>query len=168
MEYEIRPVCEADAEGVNILRRTPGAFENTLGLPSERVSQEQDFIECLGPNDHQLVATTPEGKIIGCAGISIFGNPRLRHSASLGIMVLPECQGQGVGRALMTALMDLADNWLMLVRVELGVYPDNLRALRLYESFGFEREGVKRKAVIRNGAYIDEIVMGRVREPAHE
>lgn len=168
MEYEIRPTCDADAEGINILRRAPGAFENTLGLPSERVEHERDFLDCLSTNDHQFVAVTPEGKIIGCAGISIFGNPRLRHSASLGIMVLPEYQGQGVGKALMSTLMDLADNWLMLVRVELGVYPDNLRALRLYESFGFEREGVKRKAVIRNGAYIDEIVMGRVREPAHE
>lgn len=170
MEFTIRPLSAADAEGVNLLRRTPGCFENTLGIPSERIEDDLEFIQCLGSNDHQLVAVTadPHGceMLIGMAGLSIFGNPRLRHSASLGIMVLPEYQGMGVGTALMAALMDLADNWLMLVRVELGVYPDNERAIRLYETFGFEREGVKRKAAIRSGQYVDEIVMGRLRQDA--
>lgn len=168
MNFTIRPICVEDAEGINRLRRAPGAFENTLGLPSERVEYNREFLECLGSNDHQFVAVIPDGaggeELIGTAGISVFGNPRMRHSASLGIMVLPQYQGQGVGRALMEALLDLADRWLLLVRVELGVYPDNTRAIRLYESLGFQREGVKRKAAIRNGEYVDEVMMARLRE----
>lgn len=71
-------------------------------------------------------------------------------------------QNKGVGSALMKALLDIADNWLMLVRVELTVFADNERAIRLYEKFGFEKEGVKRLAGIRNGRYVDELLMARI------
>jgi RimJ/RimL family protein N-acetyltransferase len=43
---------------------------------------------------------------------------------------------------------------LSLVRVELSGYPDNEGAVRLYESFGFAREGVKRKCTRRRGAWL--------------
>ncbi len=50
-------------------------------------------------------------------------------------------QGRGVGRALMEAAVDLADNWLSLTRLELTVFADNAPAIRLYERVGFEVEG---------------------------
>lgn len=62
----------------------------------------------------------------------------------------------------MKTLLDIADNWLMLVRAELTVFEDNERAIRLYEKFGFEKEGVKRMSVIKNGKYINEILMARI------
>jgi putative acetyltransferase len=61
----------------------------------------------------------------------------------------------------MTAILDLADNWLMLKRVELSVFVDNEPALALYRSFGFVVEGTKKFAAIRNGAYMDEYLMAR-------
>lgn len=73
------------------------------------------------------------------AGLTVFANPRLRHSADIGIMVHKDYQNMGVGSALMERLLDLADNWLMLVRVELTVFADNERAIHLYEKFGFEK-----------------------------
>ncbi len=50
-------------------------------------------------------------------------------------------QGLGVGRALLKTVIDLADNWLNLKRIELTVYVDNERAINLYKKFGFEIEG---------------------------
>jgi putative acetyltransferase len=44
----------------------------------------------------------------------------------------------------MQALCDYADRWLGLLRLELGVYTDNLRAQALYRRFGFVEEGVQR------------------------
>ena len=63
----------------------------------------------------------------------------------------------------MEQVLDLADNWLRLVRVELTVDFDNERAIHLYEKYGFEREGVQRKACVRDGEYIDLIMMSRIR-----
>ena len=50
---------------------------------------------------------------------------RQRHIASFGITVKEGFHGQGIGKALMNTLIDLADNWLNLHRIELTVYTDN-------------------------------------------
>lgn len=167
MDYFIRPVQLSDATGINALRRMPGVFENILGVPSERVSRSERFIAEMGPEHHQFVAiiTAADGSetVAGTAGLMINGSPRLRHSASVGIMVHKDYQGQGIGQALMEALLDMADNWLMLVRVELTVFTDNERAIRLYEKLGFCLEGRKVKASIRSGRYEDELIMARIR-----
>jgi L-phenylalanine/L-methionine N-acetyltransferase len=57
--------------------------------------------------------------------------PRTRHMASLGMFVHDAYQERGSGTRLTEALIDAADRWLGLVRVELEVYPDNERAVRL-------------------------------------
>lgn len=96
-------------------------------------------------------------------GLHVNSNARLRHSAMLGIMVHADYQGEGIGKALLEKVLDLADNWLMLVRVELTVFVENERAVKLYKSLGFEMEGTKKYAAIRNGKYADEYLMARYR-----
>ncbi|HBR02126.1 MAG TPA: GNAT family N-acetyltransferase [Ruminiclostridium sp.] len=167
MDFTIRPVKAGDGAGINELRRMPGVFENILGIPSERIKRNEDFIQSLDENNHQLVATakTPSGEelIIGCAGLTVYTNPRMRHSGGIGIMVHRDYQNKGVGTALMKALLDIADHWLMLVRVELTVFEDNIRAIHLYEKLGFEKEGLKKMAAIRNGRYANEFLMARIK-----
>jgi len=70
---------------------------------------------------------------------------------------------KGVGTTLMKALIDLADNWLNLARLELNVYTDNEPALRLYKKLGFEIEGTQKKYAFRDGSYVDAYAMARVR-----
>jgi putative acetyltransferase len=72
-------------------------------------------------------------------------------------------QGQSIGKMLMFTVIDLADNWLNLLRLQLEVYTDNERAVNLYKRFDFEIEGRKRGDGFRAGAYIDSFVMGRLR-----
>ncbi len=168
MEYIIRSIRLQDAEGIAALRRMPGVMENTLGLPSCRVADSRAFIEGLGPNDHNFVAAAEDETVIGAAGLCVCSNPRMRHVGSVGIFVHTDWQGRGVGTALMETLLDLADNWLMLLRVELEVYADNERAIALYEKMGFQREGLRRMATVRRGRYIDEYSMARLRPGAWE
>ena len=40
---------------------------------------------------------------------------------------------------------------------------DNERAIRLYEKLGFEQEGLLRMTTVRNGRYVDEYKMARIR-----
>ncbi|MBI9012516.1 MAG: GNAT family N-acetyltransferase [Clostridiales bacterium] len=165
MDYEIRPVRAGDGKGINLLRRMPGVFENILGIPSERIRRNESFIENMDPNAHVFVAVTlvdGEEIIAGMAGLHVSANHRLRHSGGVGIMIHKDYQGKGLGRALMNTLLDIADNWLMLVRVELTVFTDNEKAIGLYKKLGFEEEGLKRKAAIRNGKYEDEYLMARI------
>ncbi|MCL1975787.1 MAG: GNAT family N-acetyltransferase [Firmicutes bacterium] len=167
MKITIRPARVEDAQSINDLRRMPGVFENILGMPSENLKRNEEFLQNMDADSHQFVAiiTDEAGKerIIGMAGLSVRPNPRLRHSADLGIMVHKDYQGCGVGNKLMETLIDLADNWLMLIRIELGVYTDNEHAINMYKKFGFEAEGVNRKAAVRNGQYVDTLMMARLK-----
>ena len=165
MNYTIRPMELGDAPGFNALRRMPGVFENTLGLPSERVQHSIDGFQRFGPDDHIFVAVLEDGTVIGCAGLTVCSNPRMRHVGTVGLYVHTDYQNQGVGTALMKVLLELADNWLMLVRVELEVFADNERAIHLYEKFGFEKEALLRMSVVRDGQYWDNYKMARLRTP---
>ena len=165
LNYTIRPMAAKDMEGFNALRRMPGVMENTLGLPSERVERNVEGFQRMGPDDHVFAAVLEDGTLIGTAGLNVHPNPRMRHGATLGILVHTGYQDQGVGTALMKTVLDLADNWLMLVRVELEVFADNARAIHLYEKFGFEKEGLMRMSVVRDGQYQDNYKMARLRVP---
>ena len=87
----------------------------------------------------------------------------MAHVGTVGLSVRTDYQDKGVGTALLRTLLELADNWLMLVRVELLVYADNQRAIHLYEKLGFEAEGRLRSNSIRDGRYEDDLIMARLR-----
>jgi putative acetyltransferase len=89
--------------------------------------------------------------------------PRRRHAASLGMAVRDDFQGQGVGSALMQAMLNLADNWLNVVRLELVTWTDNEAALALYKKAGFVIEGTHRRYAFRDGQYVDAYALGRIR-----
>lgn len=72
-------------------------------------------------------------------------------------------QGQGVGSRLLAAVLDLADNWMNVQRVELSVYADNEAAIALYRKFGFDTEGLFREYAVRDGALVDALSMARLR-----
>jgi putative acetyltransferase len=63
----------------------------------------------------------------------------------------------------MTALLELADNWLNVIRLELTVFVDNERAIALYRKFGFEIEGTHRAYALRAGRYADTYAMARIK-----
>jgi putative acetyltransferase len=72
-------------------------------------------------------------------------------------------QNRGVGSALMRAMIDLADNWLGLRRLELEVWTDNTLAIHLYEKFGFAVEGTGRQYARRAGELVDCYFMARLK-----
>ena len=59
----------------------------------------------------------------------------------------------------MEALLDLADNWMHVIRVELTVFADNERAIAVYEKQGFAQEGVRRMQYRTGGTFRDEVLM---------
>ncbi|MCZ8074095.1 MAG: GNAT family N-acetyltransferase [Paucibacter sp.] len=161
----IRRSQVSDAAAMAQLMSHPEVFSGLLQLPypSEelwRARLQDNAVP--GKTDLSLVAEV-QGQVLGSAGLHPAGAAlRRRHAMSLGISVAAEAQGQGIGRALMAALMDYADNWGQVLRTELTVYADNARAIRLYESFGFQREGLMRAYALRNGVYVDTLAMARL------
>ncbi len=161
----IRPVRIEDAYFITELRTTEGIFENLPTIYSERIAFNHNFINNLSlESDHVLVAeviSNNRAHIIAMAGLHTNKNPRQRHSANVGVMVHPRCQGKGIGKMLMKKLIDLADNWIPIKRIELEVIEDNIPAINLYKKLGFEQEGVKKYYVYKNGMYKNAILMAR-------
>jgi len=156
----IRPIKIEDAADMNRMRTMDGVRENILSMASERLPDNEAFIRALSINDHLLVAEV-NGIVVGCAGLHVSPNPRTRHTGRLGIMVHVDYQKQGIGKTLMAAILDIADNWLKLKRVELCVFVENEAAIALYRNLGFVVEGTKKYAAVRNGLYADEYLMAR-------
>ena len=74
------------------------------------------------------------------------------HCGTLGVGLLPEFRGRGIGRQLMQRTIDAAFAF-GLTRTELTVRENNLNAIALYKSLGFEIEGLYRNAVRIEGRY---------------
>ena len=160
----MRPIHPDDAENQYAMISDPRVAKDLMQLPSMELAAVQEWIQVINPGKHRLVADL-NGRHIGSIGLQQNLRPRLQHSGSIGLMVHPDFWGQGVGSKMMTAILDLADNWLNLHRVELEVYTHNEVARHLYQKFGFAVEGTKRQAVFGEGDYFDTHVMARLRHP---
>lgn len=156
--FVIRAVRPDDIPAIVDLRRQPQVMRYTPAMPSDRPA---DYYARWGKDDHVLVAEL-DGRVVGYANLSVRDGKR-RHSAWLGIAVHDEFAGRGAGVALMKALLDLADQWIGLVRVDLEANADNERAIAMYRRFGFVEEGRQKKAYFTDGQYVDNVIMARVR-----
>ncbi len=105
----------------------------------------------------QFVAVD-DGRILGWCDVTPKPRPTLRHSGVLGIGVVTAHRGRGIGRALLRSALQAARE-KGLTRIELTVRVDNERAKRLYESFGFEVEGLCRRHMLVDGKYHDSHLM---------
>jgi RimJ/RimL family protein N-acetyltransferase len=159
----IRTADERDAaaliEYVAALRaeRLPTVFRFDA-VPS--LDEEIAFIRRFaGESGACFVATIGE-TIVANLGVSAHRHPQTAHSATLGMAVLRPYRGQGIG----TRLLDAAIEWGQhqgLVRLELEVFSNNSRAVRLYERRGFVVEGRRHGAVSVDGGFVDLLLMAR-------
>lgn len=86
-------------------------------------------------------------------------------SADLHIMIgKEECRGKGIGTFAVTSMINHAFLHLNLRRIQLEVLEYNSIAMSLYKKVGFVEEGRRRKAVYKDGKYVDMVVMGLLRD----
>ena len=153
----IRAVEPEDAPGVTTLMNLPGYRWGTMRLPYQSVSTTRQKMSTSGPNFVCLVATSKE-EIVGMASLTRFEGRR-SHVGAVGMGVHDAYVGNGLGTRLLTSLLEVADDWWALRRIELTVNADNARAISLYERMGFEREGVLRDYALRGGKFVDAVSM---------
>lgn len=139
----------------------PGLLQ--LPYPTEALWRKRIEEMPVGPTTAELfIVAERAGVVVGNAGVHPVPHVRRQHCAGISMAVARQAQGQGVGSALMAALIDWADNWAQLLRLELTVFTDNAAAIALYRKFGFELEGTHRAYGLRDGAYADVHAMARL------
>lgn len=109
------------------------------------------------------IETLPDKQTIGTCQLLHINT--LHRSAELQIRIgVSGMRGKGLGQQAVRQLLDYGFKDLNLHRIELRVFATNHRAIRAYEASGFCREGVARQAVYIDGAYVDVVHMGILRD----
>jgi L-phenylalanine/L-methionine N-acetyltransferase len=157
----IRAYENADAESATDVFLQPRCIWGTLRLPYASRDAIKTALASERPNHYRLVAVV-EGRVVGMLSLTRHEGRRA-HSGEIGLFVHDDFTRRGIGRKLTQACIDLAENWLGLSRLELGVYTDNAPAIALYESCGFEHEGIARGYALRDGVMVDMCKMARLK-----
>lgn len=161
MEITIRTMRSEDAVDIfEIVNQREFRFW-TLALPYESFDTVKKWLEPQSPRDLHLSAEL-EGRVVGASALRPFYGRRA-HAAEFWIGVHEDYSRKGIGSRLLGAMIDAADNWLNIKRIEMTVFTDNVSALALYNKFGFEIEGTHKAATFRDGAFVDAYCMARLR-----
>ena len=156
----IRPPRPEDARLVYDYYRRPAVARTTLSLPSNEFSLTESWLERHNEVQHRFLAVL-DNRPVGTIGLMVSTLPRRPRQGSLGLMVHPDYWGRGIGRRLLAHVLQLADDWLNLTHVDLGVFASNSRAVRLYEGMGFQEVGRRPMAAYGPDGWLTEIMMAR-------
>ena len=156
---QIRHISEGDFESfhacLDAVARERKYLGLTKALPLENTRKW--LTKAMERGEIRLIAL--DGfRVVGWCDISVSEREGFTHAGRLGMGVLKEYRGQGIGTQLLEETLSEAND-RGLERVELDVYPSNTSAMHLYEKFGFLVEGRKRRARKLDGNYNDLIVM---------
>jgi ribosomal protein S18 acetylase RimI-like enzyme len=156
LEPSIRIAVPADEEGLALLDRSTWSTLHAVSPPPEGPFFDERHL----PEDY-LVAEAA-GRVVGYVRI---GRPTPLASNThvlqiQGLAVAEEARGRGLGRALIRAAVTEARR-RGARRLSLRVLGHNAPARALYESEGFAVEGVQPEEFLLDGAYVDDVLMGR-------
>lgn len=102
------------------------------------------------------------GDLVGMAGVYHERGKRFAHRANVwGVYVREDHRGQGLGKALMKALIEKVERQKSAEILLLTVVTDNHSAVRMYEQLGFKVYGTDARAMKVSGVYYDEYLMRR-------
>jgi RimJ/RimL family protein N-acetyltransferase len=160
--WTLRPARPTDSRGLASLFAAVRAEGRWLLTPPGALSQPSEafFIgEMIRGEDGLNLVAEADGEVIGNVLVSIDRNAVSSHVGTLSIVVADGWRDVGIGSVMVRAAQD----WTAaagLVKLALAVFPDNARAIAVYEHAGFVREGLRRRQYRGEGGVLrDELLM---------
>jgi ribosomal protein S18 acetylase RimI-like enzyme len=159
----IRRLTEEDLDALwairlQALQDSPEAFGSTY---EETIARGiESFRRRVGPGDHVFYLGAFDDELIGIVGFFREDGIKNRHKGNIvSMFVVPERQGQGVGKALMQEVIARAKQIAGLEQLILAVVTTNQPARLLYRSLGFQVYGTQLRTLKAGESYWDEDLM---------
>lgn len=135
-----------DAEELLRWMQVVGGETDNLTFGSEgmqiSVEEEETYLSALSDSKKSAMFVAKiDGKIVGTASFQGMERARMSHRGSVAVAVKKSEWGKGIGRKLLETVIAFAKDEAGAEILSLEVRSDNKRAIRLYESLGFERIG---------------------------
>lgn len=111
---------------------------NEFNLP---VEQKEDFIRSVQNSNNEYLIAISNEKVVGSICSSIFDNSHFKHNINFDVTVLKDCQGMGIGKALVGQFIDKVKVNPEISNIVIEVRSDNSNAIKLYEKLGFTKVG---------------------------
>jgi RimJ/RimL family protein N-acetyltransferase len=156
---EIRPFQISDLENFNATLNTICAERRYLAsVDGFSLEESRQFIQS-GLNGGMIQQVAAVGnQIVGWCDVIPYPEPGFTHVARLGMGILKDFRGCGIGTRLLSACLAQAKD-TPLEKVELHVFADNAAAIALYQKLGFQSEGCKQRGRKIDGKYQDIVLM---------
>jgi ribosomal protein S18 acetylase RimI-like enzyme len=163
-DLQIRDACVEDAEllaeAQRIIARVPGRLASTPAELQDEAFRER--ILRLGNSEcGKFIVVVAHGEIVGHALLDPLKLVVTSHVVDLTIAVHEGYQRRGLGKKLLSHLIEWAKANPKIERMELRVRSSNSNAIALYKKLGFVEEGrMVKRLKIGPGRYLDDLVMG--------
>jgi RimJ/RimL family protein N-acetyltransferase len=151
---DVRRATELDLPFIMATERLDG-YDKLVGR-----WEEARHREAFQDGSHAYFVGDQDGEPVGFVLIRFWNAPE-RNSLVRRVAVADP--GKGIGRALLTAVLGRLFAETNAYRVQIGLFPENLRARRAYEAVGFKPEGISRGSAFFVGVHRDELVMSLLR-----
>jgi RimJ/RimL family protein N-acetyltransferase len=160
----IRKALENDAEQLiihtkKVLEESSHFLGSSLDEFHPTIEEEKDWI--LSHNERGLLLVAEvDGNIIGLLSFRMSTSKKFSHKGLFGMSIQEAYTNQGIGRRLITTLLEWAREDGRVEKITLEVFSNNGRAIHLYSKLGFKEEGrMVRNAKIGPNEYVDDIIM---------
>jgi RimJ/RimL family protein N-acetyltransferase len=127
--------------------------------------QLRAYAEGASDSRHLISGVHESGEVVAHAELNLLPQHRLGQVRR--VAVAPRARGRGIGRALMTRVLQFGFDELRLHRIELVVFSFNEPARRCYEAIGFKEEGRAREVRVASNGYWDLIYMALLEDSYH-
>ena len=164
MEIKIREIEVEDYKELwDFMKKVKGETNFLRGYPNEikmSYEDEKEYIKKVKSSEtSNYFVVMKNNKMIGCIGFNGNTARKMKHYGTIGISVLKEYWGRGIA----TTLLEKLISWSKekgIKKINLDVFENNERAIKLYEKFGFKLEGCIEDGIFDGENYINLLVYG--------
>ena len=155
----LRPYCQTDIDALGKLRSDEETQHLLLSHPERSSGDLSAWIDRRQRDvDGFFAVVTAPDDYAAVGFVQLTSVHRIDRYAMGGIAVLPSHRRVGIGRRAMSALMMVAQSDYGLRKLMLQVRSDNIAALRLYASLGFDQVGTLRSHY-NDGSRLHDVVL---------